>query len=97
MYLGVKAVLAKSFERIHAHNLVNFGILPLTFVNPADYDKLDKNDSIDINDVIAALDNDQPIVIKNPVKGKIYFNCNLSARQKAIVKAGGLLNYTKLR
>ena len=95
MYLGVKAVLAKSFERIHANNLVNFGILPLTFVGSADYDKLNKNDTLEIDDIAVTLDANRPIIIKSGAN-QFSFNCNLSVRQKAIIKAGGLLNYTKL-
>jgi len=94
MYLGVKAVLAKSFERIHANNLVNFGILPLIFTDFSDYDKLNKNDAVEIDDVAAALDANRPIIVKSGERS-IVFNYNLSLRQKAIIKAGGLLNYTK--
>ena len=98
MYLGVKAVFAKSLERIHAANLVNFGILPLVFVNPQDYKKINKNDKLIINNVINALDNNQQIVVENKTKkNKIKVKYNLSDRQKQILKAGGLLNYTRSR
>jgi aconitate hydratase len=96
MYLGVKAVLAKSFERIHAANLINFGILPLVFVREDDYNKIDTDDSIEIKNVIDRLDKNEAIIVVNKTKNlEIPMTCNLSLRQKEIVKAGGLLNYTK--
>ncbi|MCP4648965.1 MAG: aconitate hydratase [PVC group bacterium] len=96
MYLGVKAVFAKSIERIHAANLVNFGILPLIFVNPDDYNKIDKNDELDIGDVIGGIDKGCYIDIENKTKNtQIKMGYSLSSRQKEILKAGGLLNYTK--
>ncbi|MFH1092845.1 MAG: aconitate hydratase [Candidatus Omnitrophota bacterium] len=96
MFLGVKAVLAKSLERIHAANLVNFGILPLVFLNPDDYDALEAEDHIQISDVTASLDAGKNIIVKNKTKKKkIEMKYDLSRRQKEIIKAGGLLNYTK--
>lgn len=96
MYLGVKAVCAKSLERIHADNLVNFGIVPLVFVDPADYDDLEKNDELEIESITAALDKNTPVMIRNKSRKKeIKMTCALSPRQKKIVKAGGLLNYTR--
>ncbi|MFH2144613.1 MAG: aconitate hydratase [Candidatus Omnitrophota bacterium] len=96
MYLGVKAVFAKSFERIHAANLVNFGILPLVFVRKHDYDRIEKYDVITIFDIFKCLDKNRNIVIQDDTK-KIEFELRyiLSARQKEIIKAGGLLNFTK--
>lgn len=96
MYLGIKAVIAKSFERIHAANLINFGILPLVFSNPKDYDNMDKGDNLSISNVLKTLDNDQDIIIQNLSKKiKISLKYNLSLRQKEIIKSGGLLKYTK--
>ena len=96
MFLGVKAVLAKSLERIHAANLVNFGILPLVFSNPQDYDNLDLQDQIQISDLALCLDADKSITVENKTKNKkIKMDYELSSRQKEIIKAGGLLNYTK--
>ena len=93
MYLGVKAVLAKSFERIHANNLINFGILPLVFVSAADYDHLSKGSSIEIGDIMESFDKGREImVISGDVTIRMKYE--LSDRQKAIIKAGGLLNYT---
>ena len=95
MYLGIKAVLTKSFARIHRANLINFGILPLTFVNEGDYDNLDQTDILEIKNIQEQLAKDE-IVIHNLTKGiEIKFNHGLSARQKEIILAGGLLNYTK--
>ncbi len=96
MFLGVKAVFAKSLERIHAANLVNFGILPLVFSNPDDYDNMDAEDHIHMSDLTASLEAGKSIIIENKTKGKkIKMDYELSARQKEIIKAGGLLNYTK--
>ncbi len=96
MYLGVKAVLAKSLERIHAANLVNFGILPLVFFDPSDYEGFDVEDKLQISDLIASLDKGENIIVENKTKNqKIKMKYDLSKRQKEIIKAGGLLNYAK--
>ena len=96
LYLGVKAVLVKSFARIHRSNLINAGILPLTFVNEADYDKISQGDDLIIENLIEAIKGDGNIVVKNNTKGvEIPVLCELSERAKAIVISGGLLNYTK--
>ncbi len=98
MYLGVRAVLAKSLERIHAANLVNFGILPLLFVAANDYAKIDKDDELQIKEIISCLDADKNIVVFNKTKNlKLKMKYSLTVRQKEILKAGGLLNYIKLR
>ncbi len=94
MYLGVKAVLAKSFERIHAANLVNCGILPLTFRDPADYERLDEGDRLRFENLYAQLQPAKPLTIRNATKGySLKVDHNLSERQLAIVEAGGQLNY----
>lgn len=96
MFLGVKAVLARSFERIHSANLVNFGILPLVFADSADYDKVDAGDGVEIKDILAKVDAGEIIVLVDKTKGiEIPMKYSLSGRQKDILKAGGLLNYTK--
>jgi len=94
MYLGVKAVLAKSFARIHQANLVNFGILPLIFIDSADYEDFSIGDSMIIDDLHRQLQNDHLVIrdIKNKRQFKVVHQ--LSPRQLEIVKAGGLLNYT---
>ena len=96
LYLGVKAVLVKSFARIHKSNLINAGILPLTFVNPDDYDKIAQGDELVIKDVKAKLEKDEPIVVTDVTKGvDIPVDCELTDRTKAIIIAGGLLDYTR--
>ena len=96
LYLGVQAVVTKSFARIHRSNLINAGILPLTFKNEADYDKISENDDLRIENVTDAVKNGSDIVIENVTKGiKIECSCELSDRAKDIVLAGGLLSYTR--
>ena len=96
LYLGVKAVITKSFARIHMANLINAGILPLTFENEADYDMVCENDELEILNVSEQIKNGEEIVVKNITKNK-EFNAILSVseRQKDMLYAGGLLNYTK--
>ena len=96
MYLGVKAVIAKSFERIHAANLINFGILPLTFTNDADYDVIAANDTIEIGTIKAALEAGTDLMLKDTTRGRsVPLKCALSVRQRDILLAGGMLNYTR--
>ena len=98
MYLGVKAVVAKSFERIHAANLINFGILPLTFANEVDYDAIGANDTIEIGTIKAALETGADLMLKDLTSGKsIPLKYALSARQRDILLAGGMLNYTRMQ
>ncbi len=95
MYLGVKAIIAKSVERIHAANLVNFGIISLSFKNIADYDKIEQGDEIEIPDIKSKLQNNEPVILTDKTKNlKIELGYNLSQRQKDILYAGGLLPYT---
>ncbi len=98
MYLGVRVVMAKSIERIHLANLVNFGIVPLTFINAADYDQLKDGDILMVDDIQGVLGNAaDPVRVRNLTQGTEYaFKCDLKARQRAIVRAGGLLNFTKM-
>ncbi len=96
LYLGVKAVLVKSFARIHRANLINAGILPLTFVNPDDYDKIDQGDELSIENVREKVENGEAIVVKNITKGiDIPVDCDLTDRTRDIILAGGLLDYTR--
>jgi aconitate hydratase len=93
MYLGVKAVIAKSFERIHIANLINFGIVPLTFVDPVDYDHIQTGDELVIPDIRAMLGEKAPISVENRTQGvEISVGANLSDRQVKMLLAGGLLN-----
>ncbi|MEW5785919.1 MAG: aconitate hydratase [Bacillota bacterium] len=95
MYLGVKAVLAKSFARIHRANLVNFGILPLTFAEPADCDRIDRGDRLVIKDLHAQLQN-EALSVLNLTKGTRFTAAHgLSPRLVKIIKAGGLLQETR--
>jgi len=98
MYLGVKAVIAKSFERIHAANLINFGILPLTFARDADYDAVGPNDGIEIMDIKTTLEKGTNLSLRNIANGKsMDLKYSLSSRQRNILLAGGMLNYTKVQ
>jgi aconitate hydratase len=96
LYLGVKAVITKSFARIHQANLVNAGILPVTFDDPADYDKISQGDTLQLSDVREKLISASPVTLRNLTTGESYpVTCNISDRQRDILLAGGLLNYTK--
>ncbi|MEE9912698.1 MAG: aconitate hydratase [Deltaproteobacteria bacterium] len=93
MYLGVRAVIAKSLERIHSANLINFGILPLTFVNENDYDALDQGDDLEIAAARTAILEGKNLTVNNKTKGTSFdVSCSLSERQKHIILAGGALN-----
>lgn len=93
MYLGVRAVIAKSFERIHAANLINFGILPLTFNTQSDYDKIDQQDELEITTARNNISDGNDLLVQNKTKGtSFHVTCHLSARQKQIILAGGALN-----
>ena len=95
LYLGVKAVVAKSFARIHAANLINAGIIPLTLVNADDYDRLSQNDSLVLSDIFEGLEKGRIVMTDNTTGEKIELSCEFSERQIGILKAGGLLPYTK--
>jgi len=97
LYLGIKAVLVKSFARIHRANLINAGILPLTFVNEADYDKISQGDEIAIENVRADIEAGKTqLTVKNKTTGdEIAVLCELTGRTKDIILAGGLLDYTR--
>jgi aconitate hydratase len=94
MYLGVKAVLAKSIERIHAANLVNFGIVPLSFTSEQDYDALQGGADIVIPGIRRALQEGDSSVKAMVDNKEIFLNMSLSSRQREILLAGGLLPYT---
>lgn len=95
MYLGIRCVVAKSFARIHVANLINAGILPLTFENPADYDALQPGAQLRIDGIRAGMAAGA-LILTDTATGKAYpVVCSLTDRQQAILLAGGLLNYTK--
>ncbi len=96
MYLGVKAVIAKSFARIHKANLVNFGIIPLTFKNEADYEMIAQDDQIIIPNIRQQIANGKEITVENATQGTVFTGeYDLSDRQISILLEGGQLNYTK--
>jgi len=95
-YLGVRAVIAKSFARIHHANLVNFGILPLTFSRDEDYDLISCGDELEMPDVIGRLREGQPILVRNLSNGSEFMaEYSLTRRQVEIVIAGGVLNIAR--
>lgn len=97
LYLGIKAVVTKSFARIHAANLINAGILPLTFKNPDDYDKISQFDELELPDIRASIASGaETVLLKNKTTGETYDVVPmLSGRSRDIILAGGLLGYTK--
>ena len=96
MFLGVKTVIAKSFERIHSANLINFGIVPLTFITESDFDKIDSGDELQIPNIRVAISENKPLIIKNITKKKKFgVNYKLSERQRNTILAGGMLSYIK--
>ena len=94
MYLGIRAVVTKSFARIHVANLINAGILPLTFENEADYDKFTQGDKLTISGILEGMDTGF-VTMKNETGEQARLHCNLTQRQKEILLAGGLLEYTR--
>ena len=96
LYLGVKAVIAKSFARIHVANLINFGIVPMTLANEADYDKIDEGDDIYIEGFREAIEKaDRAVLVDRKNSTRVELILNFTARQREILLAGGTLNYTK--
>ena len=98
LYLGIKAVVAKSFARIHVANLINFGIVPMTLTNPDDYDRLNEGDALDIQGFQEAVAGKTTAILKNKTTGaEVELTLSLSKRQRQILLAGGRLNDTKKR
>ena len=94
LYLGVRVVITKSFARIHVANLINAGIMPLTFANADDYDKVEQGDMLSIKGVWAGMDSGK-MILRDETKGvEIPLVCSFTERQKDILKAGSLLAYT---
>ena len=94
LYLGIRCVIAKSFARIHAANLVNAGILPLTFGNAADYDALAEGTELTLSNIYKGMESGE-IAAMDACGNTYCLKCEFSPRQVAILKAGGLLSYTK--
>jgi aconitate hydratase len=96
MYVGVKAVIAKSLERIHNANLINSGIVPLTFANEADYDGIEQGDELEIHNIRAIIAQSGKLVVKNKTQGTEFdVRCDLSERERETILAGGTLAYIK--
>ncbi len=96
MYLGVRAVIAKSIERIHKANLINFAIVPVEFADPADYDRICSEDDISIPNLTDAISGSETVILVNKTKGfEFEGRLNLSPRDREILLAAGLLNYTR--
>ena len=96
LYLGVKAVIAKSFARIHSANLINAGIMPLTFVNERDYDEIDSSHELEFVNVFEGFEKGVMTIVNKTTNKTYLLNCDYTTRQQEILKAGGLLAYTKL-
>lgn len=95
LYLGIRAVITKSFARMHKANLINSGIIPLTFKNAEDYDKISQGDTLELTDILTAVNNKSETILKNITTGEIYeLELDLSERSRQIITAGGMLNYT---
>ena len=95
LYLGVRAVVAKSFARIHVANLINAGILPLTFANPDDYDRLSQGDTLSLRGVFEGMERGSVTLTDETTGEDIALLCQLTKRQRAMLRAGGLLAYTR--
>lgn len=96
MFLGVRFVVARAFARIHRANLINFGILPLTFQQTADYEGIVQGDVLEISGVRDVIQNGRPIRMRNVTRGQEFeVDCSLSPREREVVLAGGLLNHTR--
>ena len=97
-YLGLKAVIAKSFARIHRQNLINFGILPLTFADPNDWEKIDQDDVLSLPDIRAAIPQGMQVKVINKTKGETYkAEHALTGRQVEMILSGSLLNLMRKR
>ncbi len=96
LYLGIKAVISKSFARIHVANLINFGIVPMTLASPDDYDKFNEGDALEIQGFADAVAGKEEATLVDKTNGEVAtLKLTLSQRQRAILLAGGRLNYTK--
>lgn len=95
MYLGIRCVIAKSFARIHAANLINAGILPLTFADPDDYEGLQQDHVLHLENIPLGMSGGKLEILNETTGKRFTANCDLTPRQQAILMAGGLLNYTK--
>lgn len=98
LYLGIRAVIAVSFARMHKANLINSGIIPLVFANPEDYNAIEQGDTLELHDIRACVEHGDTVTVKNITKNtEIVLNAEFSDRARNIILAGGLLNYTAER
>lgn len=98
LYLGIRAVIAISFARMHKANLINSGIIPLVFANPEDYNAIEQGDTLELHDIRACVEHGDTVTVKNITKNtEIVLNAEFSDRARNILLAGGLLNYTAER
>ena len=98
LYLGIRAVIAVSFARMHKANLINSGIIPLVFANPEDYNAIEQGDTLELHDIRACVEHGNTVTVKNITKNtEIVLNAEFSDRARNILLAGGLLNYTAER
>jgi len=96
MYLGIKAVIVKSFARIHRANLINFGIIPLMFADSNDYEKIENADILEIKNLIEGIKNNQWYEVKNLTKDFVFYvKSNLNSKEKELILEGGLLPYVR--
>jgi aconitate hydratase len=96
MYLGLQSVIARSFARIHRSNLVNFGVLPLVFKDPADYDRINQSDRLDIKGIEGAIKDNSPVTVEDITQGFTFeAMANLNQREGELIKKGGLLAYMR--
>jgi len=95
MYLGIRCVIAKSFARIHIANLINAGILPLTFADPADYDALEQGSRLSFRNLKAGIADGTVVMVEEATGKEILLKGEFTQRQQQILLCGGLLNYTK--
>jgi aconitate hydratase len=96
MYLGIKAVIVKSFARIHRANLINFGIIPLMFADSNDYEKIEKGDILEIKNLTEGIKNNQRYEVKNLTKDFVFYvKSNLNSKEKELILEGGLLPYVR--
>lgn len=98
LYLGIRAVIAVSFARMHKANLINSGIIPLVFANPEDYNAIEQSDTLELHDIRACVEHGDTVTVKNITKNtEIVLNAEFSDRARNILLAGGLLNFTAER
>lgn len=95
MYLGIRCVMAKSFARIHVANLINAGILPVTFVNPEDYDAVVQGAKLKLTGIARGMETGEMTVVDGATGRTFPVACQLSSRQQKMLMAGGLLNATR--